>query len=98
MQIASTIFSLFLWLMQSGAAPWWNKPGLELWKFLNLAVFVAALVYVLTRKVKLGEAFRGRREAIRRELLRAQEERNAALAKLEEVEARLARLDEEMTT
>jgi F0F1-type ATP synthase membrane subunit b/b' len=44
----------------------------------------------------LGEAFRARREGIRRDLMRAQEERNAALAKLEEVEARLARLDAEV--
>ncbi len=41
---------------------------------------------------------RARREGIRRDLMRAQEERNAALLKLEEVEARLARLDEEVAT
>ncbi len=42
------------------------------------------------------EAFRSRRENIRSELLRAQEERNAALAKLSEVEERLARLNGEV--
>jgi F0F1-type ATP synthase membrane subunit b/b' len=41
---------------------------------------------------------RARREGIRRDLMRAQEERNAALAKLEEVEARLARLDVEVAS
>src|SRR2546423_3036361 len=93
MQIASTIFlTLFV---DSESAPWWNKPGLELWKFVNLTLFVIALVYILTRKVKLGEALRARRESIKRELLRAREERNAALEKLEDVEARLARLDQE---
>ena len=35
---------------------WWDYPGFELWKFINLAIFVGALVYILTRKVKLGEA------------------------------------------
>lgn len=96
MQIASTNFLLFLSLIYQEDAPWWNKPGLELWKFFNLALFVIVIVYILTRKVKLGEALKARREAIRRELARAQEERNAALAKLEDVEARLARLDQEM--
>ena len=41
---------------------------------------------------------RARREGIRRDLMRAHEERNAALAKLEEVEARLAKLDEEVAS
>ena len=81
---------------EGGGAPWWNTPGFEVWKFVNLAIFVFALVYVLRRP--LGEAFRARREGIRRDLMRAQEERNAAFAKLEEVEARLARLDAEVAS
>ena len=75
---------------------WWDYPGFELWKFINLAVFVLLLVYILTRKANLGEAFRTRRENIRRELARAQQERDAAVAKLKEVEERLARLDNEV--
>jgi F-type H+-transporting ATPase subunit b len=78
-----------------GGLPWWlNYPGFEVWKFVNLALFVFLLVYILRRP--LSEAFRARREGIRRDLMRAQEERNRALAKLEEVEARLARLDAEV--
>jgi len=77
---------------------WWDYPGFELWKFVNLAIFVLALVYILTRKANLGEAFRSRRESIKRELARAQQERDAALAKLKEVEERLARLDTEVAT
>jgi len=77
-----------------GGAHWWNYPGFELWKFFNLFLFIGVLFYILRRP--LGEAMRARREAIRRDLMRAQEERNAALAKLEEVEARLAKLDEEV--
>jgi F-type H+-transporting ATPase subunit b len=80
-----------------GGLPWWmNYPGFEAWKFINLGIFVLLLVYILRRP--LGEAFRARREGIRRDLMRAQEERNAALAKLEEVEARLARLDAEVAS
>jgi F0F1-type ATP synthase membrane subunit b/b' len=77
---------------------WWDYPGFELWKFVNLAIFVAALVFLLTRKVKLGEIFKARREDIKRELAKAQQERDAALQKLKEVEERLARLDTEVTS
>ena len=83
-------------LAAGGETPWWNMPGLELWKFINLFIFIAVLLYFLRRPV--SEAMRARREGIRRELMRAQEERNAALAKLEEVEARLTRLDAEVST
>ena len=70
-----------------------NYPGLEAWKFINLAIFVAILAYLLRKP--LGEAFKARREAIRAELIRAEEERKAALAKLTSAEARLASLDNE---
>ncbi|MGH9944526.1 MAG: hypothetical protein ACRD9R_19435 [Pyrinomonadaceae bacterium] len=77
-----------------GSTSWYNYPGFEFWKFINLFVFVGLLAYALRRP--LSEAMRVRRETIRRELIRAQEERNAALAKLEEVNARLAGLDAEV--
>ncbi|MCA1642692.1 MAG: ATP synthase F0 subunit B [Acidobacteria bacterium] len=79
---------------ESAATPWWNHPGWEAWKFFNLLVFIGLLFYVLRRP--LSESLVARREAIRRELTRAQEERAEALAKLEEVRARLARLDSEV--
>ena len=70
---------------------YFNYPGFEAWKFLNLAVFIAVLVYLLRKP--LSEAFKARREAIRAELIRAEEERKAALAKLTETESKLAQLD-----
>jgi F-type H+-transporting ATPase subunit b len=81
-------------LLLEGGATWWNYPGFELWKFFNLFLFIAVLVFILRKPI--GESMRARREGIRRDLMRAHEERNAALAKLEEVEARLARLDAEV--
>jgi F-type H+-transporting ATPase subunit b len=87
---------VLLWLAEGDAAPWWNRPGLEVWKFVNLFLFVGALVYILRRPV--SDALRARREGIRRELMRAQEERDAANAKLEEVTARLSRLNEEVAS
>ncbi|MDX6611773.1 MAG: F-type H+-transporting ATPase subunit b [Blastocatellia bacterium] len=86
-------------MMSEGALPtwfpWWlNYPGLEAWKFLNLILFLALMFYVLRRP--LSAAFKGRRESIRRELVRAQEERDSALEKLTEVETRLKGLDAEV--
>ena len=63
-------------------------------KIVNLSLFVVAMYFVLRRP--LAEAFRAGQEGIRRDLLRAEEERSAAVAKLQEVEARLARLDSEV--
>ena len=72
---------------------YFNYPGFELWKFLNLAIFVAFLVYVAKRP--LSDAFKAKREAIRAELIRAEEERKAALSRLTSAEAKLASLDNE---
>jgi F0F1-type ATP synthase membrane subunit b/b' len=90
----SSLMALSGW--PSWLPEWLNYPGLEAWKFLNLFIFIVLLILAL-RWMGLGEAFRARRESIQRDLMRAQEERNAALAKLEEVEARLSRLDSEVT-
>jgi F-type H+-transporting ATPase subunit b len=83
-------------LFEEGSPSWWNYPGLELWKFLNLLAFVLVAIYILRRP--LSDAFKGRRERIRQELKKAQEERDRALAELHEIEARLARLDEEVAS
>ena len=79
---------------ETSAAPWWNYPGWEAWKFFNLFLFLGFLIYLLRRP--LSESLVARRESIRRELMRAREERAAAVAKLEEVETRLAHLDSEV--
>ena len=89
------IFSVAISLLFAGGEThWYNIPGWEAWKFLNLFLFVGVLLYFLRRP--LSESLVARREAIRRDLMRAQEERNAAQSKLEEVEARLARLNAEV--
>ena len=68
-----------------------NVPGFEAWKFINLAIFVAALVYLV--KKPLTAAFKAKRDAIRADLIRAEEEKQAALAQLTSAEAKLAALD-----
>jgi F0F1-type ATP synthase membrane subunit b/b' len=94
--LLNPIFQGALLVFAAAGEHWWDYPGFELWKFFNLGIFVLALVLILTRKAKLGEAFKERREGIKRELARAQEERDAALAKLKDVGDRLAKLDAEV--
>jgi F-type H+-transporting ATPase subunit b len=71
---------------------WFNYPGLEIWKFLNLAIFTAAAIYLLRRPI--SAALASRRDAIRQELLTAQTEREQALARVAEAEDLLSRVDE----
>jgi F0F1-type ATP synthase membrane subunit b/b' len=88
--------TFLIFALAGGETPWYNYPGWEAWRFFNLLLFVGALIFLLRRPI--GASLVARRDTIRRELMRAQEERRAALAKLEEVEARLARLDAEVET
>jgi len=83
---------------EDGGLPWWlNYPGLEVWKFANLFIFIIAALLLHRRFGRpIREALRSRSEAIKRELQTAREERDAALAKLSEVEARFASLDAEV--
>src|SRR4029450_5783506 len=70
-----------------------NIPGFEAWKFVNLAIFVGLLIYLV--KKPLGDAFKAKREAIRAELIKAEEEKQAALGQLTAAEAKLARIESE---
>lgn len=73
--------------------PYMNYPGFEAWRFINLLIFFGVLAYLIKRP--LSEAFKTKREKIRAELIRAEEEKKAAVARLAEVEAKLAKLDME---
>jgi F-type H+-transporting ATPase subunit b len=70
---------------------WFNYPGLEVWKFVNLAIFVVAAIYILRRPI--SEALGARREAIKQELVHAQEQKARSVAKLAEADSLLSRLD-----
>lgn len=72
---------------------YFNNPGFPLWKFINLAIFVGLMAYFL--KKPLSEAFKTKREVIRAELIKAEEEKQAAMAKLTEVESKSANLESE---
>ena len=73
---------------------WMNYPGLELWKFINLAIFLAVGIYIL--KKPLTNALRTRRQGIVEELAKAKDEKDTALRKLEEAEGLLAHVDDEV--
>lgn len=97
MPLCFITLSVVLGIDGDASNPWWNYPGLELWKFVNLFVFIVCGLYLHGRFGRpIREALRSRGEGIKLELLRAQEERDQALAKLAEVESRFANLDEEV--
>ena len=75
---------------------WFNYPGLEIWKFLNLAIFTSAAIYVLRKPISAALSSRG--QAIKQELLEAQAEREQALARVSEAEDLLSRVDEHVST
>ena len=75
---------------------YFNYPGFELWRFLNLAIFTAIMIYLL--KKPLSDAFKAKRETIRAELIKAEAERQAALARLTATEAKIAQLETEAET
>lgn len=70
-----------------------NYPGFELWKFVNLSIFVGLLIYAV--KKPLSGAFKAKRDAIRAELIKAEEEKQSALKQLTSAEAKLAGLENE---
>lgn len=84
-----------------GGLDWWNKnvdpylnyPGFEFWRFFNLAIFVAVMVYLL--KKPLSNAFKERRELIRADLIKAEAERKAAEEKLSSAETLIAGIGNE---
>jgi F-type H+-transporting ATPase subunit b len=73
-----------------------NYPGFEVWKFINLAIFIGIMIYVAQKP--LSAAFKARRDEIRAELIKAEEAKKAALARLTAVESKLAGLETEKET
>src|SRR6185503_17099529 len=81
-------------LLFASEGAWWNYPGLEAWKFVNLAIFIALAIYVLRHKI--NERLLTRRDAIRQELITAQTEHEQALARVAEADSLLSRLDDDV--
>lgn len=77
-------------------AAWYNYPGLELWKFFNLALFTAVGIYILRRPI--SAALATRREAIKQELVQAKEQKERAVEKLAEADSLLSRVETDVRT
>ena len=73
----------------------WNNP--LLWKWINLLIFLAVMIYILRNKIGIGNIFKARAQRITEEIKESRREKLEAEAHLAEVEARLARLDQEVT-
>jgi len=76
------------------ATEWYNYPGLELWKFANLAIFTGVGIYILRKPI--SQALQSRRGAIQHELIKAQNERDQASARVAEADSMLSGLDEDV--
>ena len=83
-------------LLFAGDGGWLSYPGLELWKFVNLAIFVGLGLYFLRRPINQG--LLARRGTIQQELVAAQAEHEEALARVAEADSLLSRLDDDVRT
>lgn len=80
-----------------GDVSWLDYPGFELWRFVNLIIFVGAALYLHHRFGKpIAEALKMRRERIRVELESARKARDEAQARMAEVETRLENMETEV--
>jgi len=87
---------MLLFLIPEWLETWVNYPGLELWKFFNLALFTIVGIYILRKPI--SQALSSRREAIQQELITAQQERDQAQARVAEADNMLSRLDDDVRT
>ena len=86
--------ALVLAAEQAEAIGFWKNPNI--WRVLNLLVFVIFLIYILRNKVRIGQVFNDRAAAIVKELEQAKQDKQESQQRLAELEARLARLDQEI--
>jgi len=86
--------ALFLAAGQAESTGLWKNP--ELWRVINLLVFVIILIYILRNKIRIGQVFDNRAASIAKELEQAKRDKQEAQERLRELEARLGRLDQEV--
>ena len=87
---------MLLLLIPEWMETWLNYPGLEAWKFLNLAIFTTAGIFVL--RSPISQALSARRGKIQQELITAQQEREQAQARVAEADSMLGRLNDDVRT
>jgi F-type H+-transporting ATPase subunit b len=65
------------------------------WRVINLAVFLAVMIYIFRYRLRIGKLFDDRSAGIVRELEEARKEKEEADRRLIEIESRLQRVDHE---
>jgi len=68
----------------------------DIWKVINLLIFVLILVYIFRNKIKIGKVFDDRASVILKDLEQARRDKEQAEQQLAQVETRLSRLDQEI--
>lgn len=71
----------------------WNK---DIWRVINVLIFVIFLAYIFRNKIKIGQVFDARAATIVKDLEQARRDKEQAEAQLAQVEERLNRLDQEI--
>jgi F-type H+-transporting ATPase subunit b len=94
--ITEFILQPVLLAVPEGAAQGGLLSSPDLWRVINLLVFLAVFLYILRNKIRIGQVFDNRGAAIARELETARRDKQEAERKLAEVEARLGQLDQEV--
>ena len=97
MAIQSLSLGLILITSIEGNLSWLDYPGFEVWRFVNLIIFVGAALYLHHRFGKpIAQALRMRRERIKVELENARKARAEAQRRMAEVESRLKNMETEI--
>ncbi len=65
------------------------------WRVINLAVFLAVMIYIFRYRLRIGKVFEDRSAGIVRELEEARKEKEEAERRLIEIESRLQQVDQE---
>ena len=65
------------------------------WRVINLAVFLAVMIYIFRYRLRIGKIFDDRAAGIARELEEARKEKEEAERRLIEIESRLQQVDQE---
>lgn len=71
--------------------------NMTLWRVINLLIFVIIIAYILRSKLRIGQVFDNRAASIVKQLEQAKRDKQEAEEQLAKVEARLARLDQEVS-
>lgn len=90
----SSISQVLLAAPSGASASGFMNP--DLWRVINLLVFLAILIYIFRNKLRIGQVFDNRASSIVKELEQARQEKEQAQRQLAEIEARLNRLDQEV--